>query len=90
MLRWASCLCVLIALNAGCQRRDLGTWTLGKEAKKLSPELQTKVVSVLEERCGTLDTPKMLGDDKFDANKCKYSPKAWAGRTESTAHRVTR
>lgn len=69
MWRWASCLCLLIVLNAGCQRSDPGTWTLGNEAKKLTPEIQTKVAAVLEERCGTLDAPKMLGDDKFDANK---------------------
>lgn len=69
MLRWACCLFVLCLLNAGCQRREPGVWTLGKEAKDLSPELQSKVFNVLVEHCGTMDSPKMLGDDKFDAAK---------------------
>lgn len=67
--RWVRCLIALMLLNVGCQRRDPGAWTLGKEAKDLSPELQAKVTNVLEEYCGTLDSPKMLGNDKFDATK---------------------
>ncbi len=69
MWRWACCLVVLCLLNTGCRRREPGAWSLGKEAKVLSTELQGKLSNVLVEHCGTMDSPKMLGDDKFDAVK---------------------
>lgn len=69
--RWVgvSCLSMLAALSTGCQSREPGQWSLGKEAKDLSPELQTAVLKVLGEHCGTMDSPKMLGNDKFDSLK---------------------
>lgn len=69
MWRWVCFLLGLILLSVGCQRAEPPAWTLGKEAKELTPELQAKVVAVLAERCGAVESPKMLGDDKFDATK---------------------
>ena len=56
-------------LIVGCRGREPDPWTLGSEAKDLSAELRAKIGNVLEERCGTVDSPKMLGDDKFDPAK---------------------
>ncbi len=63
------CLAIWISLSVGCAKREPASWTLGSEAKDLTPELHHKISSLLEEHCGTVILPKLLGDEKFDAKK---------------------
>lgn len=62
-------LMLCMSLSVGCARREPAPWTLGSEAQELTPELRAKISGLLEEQCGTVVAPKMLGDAKFDAKK---------------------
>jgi mono/diheme cytochrome c family protein len=64
-LVWSTAALVLAAF-AGCTRAPQPEFVSSEAVKKLSPELQSRVQTVLSEATGTAEAPKMLGDEKMD------------------------
>ncbi|HXY35146.1 MAG TPA: c-type cytochrome [Planctomycetaceae bacterium] len=56
---------------AGCTRAPEPEFVSSDAVKKLSPELQSRVVAILDENCGTAAGPKMLGDQKMESEHVK-------------------
>jgi len=63
---------VLATLIAGCARQPDVTYESSEQVKKLKPELQKQVLSVLKDRCGTLQSPKLLGNPEIKASHLRH------------------
>lgn len=66
--------------TSGCSRTAELSYVPSSEAKELKPELQNQITAILETHCGTQKTPKLLGNDKFDARRLAHGREVYLSR----------
>jgi mono/diheme cytochrome c family protein len=64
---FATCSIAVATLIAGCAREPDAVYVSSQQVQKLKPELQKQVLSVLKDRCGTPQNPKLLGNTVIKA-----------------------
>ncbi len=71
--RWlASTSVVLVTLIVGCARQPDIAYVSSQQVQKLTPELQKQVLSILKDRCGTPQSPKLLGNSEIKAAHLRH------------------
>jgi mono/diheme cytochrome c family protein len=63
----AACSIALAAVTVGCARQPDAVFVSSQQVQKLRPELQKQVLSILKDRCGTPQKPKLLGNSVIKA-----------------------
>jgi mono/diheme cytochrome c family protein len=68
---------------SGCASREEARYASSADVQKLSEELQTQVQDILEERCGTPESPLLLSDAHTEPTLLKHGAAVYARHCQS-------
>jgi mono/diheme cytochrome c family protein len=86
---WLAITSIILASDAGgCSRPSDLSYAASQQVQKLKPELQKQIASILRERCGTPQAPKLLGSPEVSTAHLKHGAEIY-GRYCIPCHGVT-
>jgi mono/diheme cytochrome c family protein len=78
----------LVAVVVGCARQPDAVYVSSQQVQKLRSELQKQVLTVLKDRCGTPQTPKLLGRPDIKTSHLRHGEAVYS-RYCVSCHGVT-